>query len=133
MPDDVLMRVTVHNRGPDPATIHILPQVWFRNTWSWSPGVHKPSLQHEGAGLVLAQHDELGTYSIEFEAADRLLFCDNETNFARLFGTNPGAGPLQGRVPRLRRPRPHGRGEPGRQRHQGRGALPADGSGRAAA
>ena len=39
--DDVLMRVTVHNRGPDPATIHILPQVWFRNIWSWSPGVHE--------------------------------------------------------------------------------------------
>ena len=90
--DDVLMRVTVHNRGPDPAPIHILPQVWFRNIWSWSPGVTKPSLQDRGAGLVLAQHEELGTYSIEFEAADRLLFCDNESNFARLFGSSPAPG-----------------------------------------
>jgi hypothetical protein len=90
--DDVLMRVTVHNRGPDPAPIHILPQVWFRNIWSWSPGVTKPSLQDRGAGLVLAQHEELGTFSIEFEAADRLLFCDNESNFARLFGSSPAPG-----------------------------------------
>ena len=90
--DDVLMRVTVHNRGPDPAPIHILPQVWFRNIWSWSPGVTKPSLQDRGAGLALAQHEELGTYSIEFEAADRLLFCDNESNFARLFGSSPAPG-----------------------------------------
>ena len=90
--DDVLMRVTVHNRGPDPAPIHILPQVWFRNIWSWSPGVQKPSLQDRGAGLALAQHEQLGTYSIEFEAADRLLFCDNETNFARVFGSSPVPG-----------------------------------------
>src|ERR1700716_2175883 len=90
--DDVLMRVTIHNRGPEPASIHILPQVWFRNTWSWSPGQKKPLLQDKGAGLVLAQHEDLGVYSIEFEAADRLLFCDNESNFARVFGTSAGAG-----------------------------------------
>jgi hypothetical protein len=76
----------------DPATIHILPQVWFRNTWSWSAGVHKPSLRHKGAGRMMAHHDDLGTYSIEFEAADRLLFCDNESNFGRLFGSNAGPG-----------------------------------------
>jgi hypothetical protein len=84
--DDVLMRVTVHNRGPEPASIHLLPQVWFRNTWSWTAGTQKPSLQDQGAGLLLAQHDQLGTYNIRFEAADRLLFSDNESNFARLFG-----------------------------------------------
>jgi hypothetical protein len=84
--DDVLMRVTVHNRGAEQASIHILPQVWFRNIWSWAPGVKKPLLKLQGDGLVQAQHDKLGVYAIEFEAPDRLLFCDNETNFARLFG-----------------------------------------------
>jgi hypothetical protein len=83
--DDVLMRATVHNRGPEQASIHILPQVWFRNTWSWAAGTEKPSLQRQANDLVLARHDELGVYCIELEAADRLLFCDNETNFARLF------------------------------------------------
>src|SRR6266480_7245997 len=90
--DDVLMRITVHNRGPDAASIHVLPQVWFRNTWSWSPGIKKPMLQDQGQGLLLASHDELGAYSIAFEGADRLLFCENETNFARLFGVGPMHG-----------------------------------------
>jgi hypothetical protein len=90
--DDVLMRATVHNRGPEQASIHILPQVWFRNIWSWSAGIRKPSLKDRGDGLALAQHDELGAYCIEFEAADRLLFCDNETNFGRLFGVSSAQG-----------------------------------------
>jgi hypothetical protein len=90
--DDVLMRITVHNRGPEQASIHVLPQVWFRNIWSWSAGTQKPSLQDQGNGVVLARHDQLGLYSIEFEAADRLLFCDNESNFARLFGVSAAPG-----------------------------------------
>jgi Mannosylglycerate hydrolase MGH1-like glycoside hydrolase domain len=90
--DDVLMRVTVHNRGPEQASIHILPQIWFRNIWSWSGGVKQPLLQAERGGLVRAQHEELGAYTIAFEAPDRLLFCDNETNFARLFGISGAQG-----------------------------------------
>ena len=89
--DDLLMRITIHNRGPEQASIHVLPQVWFRNTWSWAPS-SKPSLRDQGGGLLLAQHEALGTYSIAFEAADRLLFCDNETNFRRLFGVTSAAG-----------------------------------------
>src|SRR5262245_64208738 len=53
--DDMLMRVTVHNRGPETASIHILPQIWFRNTWSWSAGTGKPSLKDHGGGAVLAR------------------------------------------------------------------------------
>jgi hypothetical protein len=90
--NDVLMRVTVHNRGPDQARIHVLPQAWFRNVWSWSRGVRKPALTDEGDGRVLARHDELGEYWVQFQAADRLLFCDNESNFARLFGAPAGRG-----------------------------------------
>src|SRR5215475_11363225 len=90
--NDVLMRVTVHNRGPDQARIHVLPQAWFRNVWSWSRGVRKPTLTDEGDGRVLAQHDELGEYWIQFQAPDRMLFCDNESNFARLFGAPKGRG-----------------------------------------
>jgi hypothetical protein len=90
--DDVLMRITVHNRGPEPAAIHILPQAWFRNIWSWEHGAGRPSLKDEGGGSVLAQHQELGVYSIQFEAPDRLLFCDNESNLARLFGVTGAHG-----------------------------------------
>jgi hypothetical protein len=90
--DHLLMRVTVHNRGPEQASIHILPQAWFRNIWSWSAGTKKPSLKDRGNGLALAQHDELGVYCIQFDGADRLLVCENETNFARLFGGGAAQG-----------------------------------------
>src|SRR5215468_5708563 len=90
--DDVLMRVTVHNRGPEKASIQILPQAWFRNIWSWSAGTEKPSLKGQGDGNVIAKHAQLGEFRIHFERADRLLFCDNETNFHRLFGFNAAPG-----------------------------------------
>ena len=86
--DDVLMRVTVHNRGPEKASVHVLPQLWFRNTWSWSADVPKPSLNDQGNGIVQARHAQLGEFRLRFEQADRLLFCDNETNSPRLFGVN---------------------------------------------
>src|SRR5439155_25526744 len=60
--DDVLMRITVHNRGPEQASIHVLPQVWFRNIWSWPAGVEKPSLKDQGDGVVFARHAELGEF-----------------------------------------------------------------------
>jgi hypothetical protein len=59
--DDILMLVTVHNRGPEAATIHLLPQLWFRNTWSWKNNGAKPSLRAEG-GSIVAKHHELGEY-----------------------------------------------------------------------
>jgi hypothetical protein len=90
--DDVLMRVTVHNRGAEQASIHILPQIWFRDIWSWSEGVERPVLKDQGAGIVRAEHKDLGVYAIAFETPDRLLFCDNETNFARLFGVSGAQG-----------------------------------------
>src|SRR5438128_2640735 len=90
--DDVLMRTTVHNRGSEQASIHVLPQAWFRNIWSWSADAEKPSLKDQGDGVVLARHAELGEFRIGFEHADRLLFCDNESNFARLFGSGVAQG-----------------------------------------
>jgi hypothetical protein len=93
--EDVLMRAIIHNRGPEQASIYALPQIWFRNVWSWSADKRKPSLRDAGGGLVLAQHDELGAFSIQFEAPDRLLFCENESNFPRLFGFGPAQGPFK--------------------------------------
>ena len=90
--DDVLMRTTIHNRGPEQASIHVLPQAWFRNIWSWSAGTEKPSLKDQGGGVVLAQHAGLGAFLVRFEHADRLLFCENESNFARLFGGSAAQG-----------------------------------------
>src|ERR1043165_2464114 len=59
-PDDILVRVTVHNRGPEEATIHLLPQLWFRNTWSWKPDGAKPELRLTDSSAISAEHDDLG-------------------------------------------------------------------------
>src|SRR5947199_249531 len=71
--EDVLMRLTVHNRGPDLASIHVLPQIWFRNIWSWSQGVKRPVLQEQRGSRVRVEHEQLGVYAIAFEGPDRLL------------------------------------------------------------
>ncbi|HET9352923.1 MAG TPA: hypothetical protein VFO32_02895, partial [Sphingomicrobium sp.] len=83
--DDILLRVTVTNRGPEAAAIHVLPQVWFRNTWSWFTDKPKPSLERAGDDVVAA-HEMLGAYTIHFERPDEIKFCENETNTAKLYG-----------------------------------------------
>ena len=92
-PDDILMLVTAHNRGPDAATLHLLPTLWFRNTWSWGEEVTKPSLtadEQRGIAAVRASHPELGEWVLSADASAQLLFCENETNNERLFGVaNP--------------------------------------------
>jgi hypothetical protein len=88
-PEDILLLITVHNRGPDPAALHVLPQLWFRNTWSWKPNAPRPVLRIADDGSINVQHDGLGEYQLfcENNAASRPhLFCDNDTNVARVFG-----------------------------------------------
>jgi hypothetical protein len=87
-PEDLLMQVTVHNRGPDEAVLHLLPQLWFRNTWSWKGELRKPRLKAAGPGTVEVRHPELGEYTLYAEGSPPVLFCDNETNVARLYGSN---------------------------------------------
>src|ERR1700758_4440701 len=69
--NDILIRLTIANRGPEKATLHLLPTLWFRNTWSWGPipeeSTNKPSITLERDGLVRAQHDVLGNYQLSFE------------------------------------------------------------------
>ncbi len=85
-PDDILMRVRIVNRGPDEAQLSVLPQLWARNDWSWSDGVARPSLQGVSERELHAQHPGLEAMRCFVESADRLLFCDNETNVRRLYG-----------------------------------------------
>ncbi len=83
--DDILLRVTVTNRGPEEAAIHVLPQVWFRNTWSWFTDRPKPSLERS-ANDVMVRHEMLGACTVHFDGPDEIRFCENETNVARLYG-----------------------------------------------
>ncbi|NML45900.1 glucosidase [Ramlibacter sp. G-1-2-2] len=87
-PEDLLVQVTVANRGPEAAELHVLPTLWFRNTWSWGgEAVQRPQLRATGPGTVTAMHPDLGTRVLECEGAQELLFTENESNAERLWGT----------------------------------------------
>nr|UXE44356.1 hypothetical protein Hi04_10k_c209_00018 [uncultured bacterium] len=90
-PEDLLIQITAVNRGPEPATLHVLPTLWFRNTWTWWPDTPKPSLKQvsapKGAQVVAASHTELGERYLYCEGDAPLLFTENETNNERIFGT----------------------------------------------
>ncbi|MGH8186052.1 MAG: MGH1-like glycoside hydrolase domain-containing protein, partial [Steroidobacteraceae bacterium] len=83
--DDVLMRITVHNRGPAAAPLHVLPQLVFRNTWRWKHGAPRPSMVLSGDHVVAA-HEELGAYHWYADGSPTFLFTANETNTERLYG-----------------------------------------------
>ena len=94
-PDDIVIRITVENRGPDPATLHVLPTLWFRNTWSWDGAqrADRPTLtsMNEGA-FVMASHPDLGVRFLQAEGAPEWLFTENETNRER-FGVGANRTP----------------------------------------
>ncbi|MEP7285983.1 MAG: glucosidase [Chloroflexota bacterium] len=90
--DDVLIRISATNRGPEPAELHLLPTLWFRNTWAWGHDDRRPFMSQEGTTdtfekvlQINAYHHDLGDYMLYCESPDRLLFTQNETNTQRLF------------------------------------------------
>lgn len=90
-PEDILIRVSIHNRGPESARLHVLPTLWFRNTWSWGDEVARPVLREVG-GAVVAAHAELGDYTLACEGTPELLFTENESNAQQLWA-QPNASP----------------------------------------
>ena len=90
-PEDILIRCTIHNRGPDPATLDLLPRLWFRNEWSWHTDAKRPMLaqvaDRHREGIVRADHPSLGTRYLYCDEHAPLLFTENETNMQRIFGT----------------------------------------------
>src|SRR5688572_9724505 len=104
-PDDILIRISATNRGPEAAELHLLPTLWFRNEWSWGDWHHlgdgtapppRPRIwldrddMGEGREQVVAEHHEAGRYLLAYEGSPALLFTENETNLARLYGApNP--------------------------------------------
>ena len=84
-PEDILIQITIANRGPEAATIHVLPTLWFRNTWSWGGNEPRPVLHQAGDGHIATSHHDLGQRHLFAEGASELLFTENDTNSARLF------------------------------------------------
>ncbi|RAK70256.1 MGH1-like glycoside hydrolase domain-containing protein [Hymenobacter edaphi] len=95
-PTDILIELTVFNRGPEDAPLHVLPQLWFRNTWSWGLDAYRPELRADEDGHIGVEHRELPALRLYCEPlaeqpAPALLFCDNHTNSRRLHQAEPPA------------------------------------------
>ncbi|MGI4874119.1 MAG: MGH1-like glycoside hydrolase domain-containing protein [Janthinobacterium lividum] len=84
--DDILLQLTVVNHGPEAAPLHLLPQLWFRNTWAWGYDDYRPALAATPEGHVSISHRELGELLLYADGGPELLFCDNATNTERLYG-----------------------------------------------
>jgi hypothetical protein len=84
-PEDILIQISIHNRGPEVAELHVLPTLWFRNQWSWAGGADRPSMQRVG-NAIKAVHPQLGERFLYCEGNATLLFTDNETNTQLIFG-----------------------------------------------
>src|SRR4051794_24287297 len=89
--NDMLIKITVYNRGNEDASLHVLPTLWFRNTWAWGydnypqDGAHKPQMMSTNEGNIIFSHRRLVDYTFHLDIKTELLFCDNETNCKRLY------------------------------------------------
>jgi hypothetical protein len=88
--DDILVRATIINRGSSRATLHLLPTVWFRNTWSWGFGKPRPELSHFDRHTIGIHEESLGDFKLWLEDAPPLMFTENESNMLRLWGFDNG-------------------------------------------
>lgn len=91
-PNDIVIRFTAHNRGKESATLHLIPQLWFRNTWAWDTTRQKPRISCRSANVLACEHYKLGNYFLAFDDTPEPLFCDNETNIKRLFAVQEAQG-----------------------------------------
>ena len=127
--DDILIRATITNRGPEAASLHLLPTLWFRNTWSWGEDTRRPNIRvgsnhSEALGVFEASHDTLGEYRLVCEGAGPLLFTENETNVQAALRRAEPLAAREGRLPRGGRAGKRRRRKPGAHWNEGRGALP---------
>ena len=98
-PEDLLIKISVHNRGPETAQIHVLPTLWFRNVWSWGDDEPKGMVRQSNDQWIAASHPNLGEFTLQCEGAEELLFTENESNASRLWGQPNPFAVREGRVP----------------------------------
>lgn len=85
--DDILVRLNIFNRYHQPAEINVLPTIWFRNTWAWGYDAYKPSLFVNDNNSISIQHQKLNPLKLYFDGRPELIFCDNETNTQKIYGS----------------------------------------------
>ena len=83
--DDLLVKITVHNRGNEKASVDVLPHIWFRNTWAWGYDDYKPEMSRDEEGCIQITHRDLGSYYFFAEEKPEALFCENQTNSQKLY------------------------------------------------
>jgi len=88
--EDILVKITVHNRGGMEAALNVMPTIWFRNTWAWGYDSYVPELLADSHGVIEVYHKDMGQFWLNGEGSPGLLFCDNETNTKRLYNYDDG-------------------------------------------
>ena len=83
--EDILIKITVHNRANEEASLHILPTLWFRNTWAWGHDSYMPELNASEKNKIIIDHVDLPNYVLHVKEQAKFLFCDNETNIQKLY------------------------------------------------
>ena len=86
--NDILIKITVHNRGKEEASLNVLPTVWFRNTWAWGYDNYKPQMLSSNTGDIIINHRDLGQFILHLENKASLCFCDNESNNKKLYNSD---------------------------------------------
>jgi hypothetical protein len=84
--EDILIKISAFNRGKEKAHLNIIPQIWFRNTWSWDFGDYVPEIHSGGKNLLILNHIKAGSYNLYFENSPEVLFCNNDSNAKKLYG-----------------------------------------------
>ena len=131
-PDDIAIVIEATNHGPEAAPLHLLPQVWFRNTWSWGRDPRRAELRRvdppervaANVRVVECEHDYLGRYLLTAEGAPDVLVCENETNAQALFGVAEPDAVHEGRHRRARRARRRDGSQSRRRRDEGGVLVP---------
>ncbi|MCH7771219.1 MAG: glucosidase, partial [Bacteroidetes bacterium] len=90
--EDILIKITAFNRAKEEAVLNIIPQIWFRNTWSWGYNNYKPVLSEVFDHVISTEHKNIGKYYLYCEKSCEFLFCNNETNHKKLYGVNNQKG-----------------------------------------
>jgi hypothetical protein len=88
--NDILIKITINNRGAQDASLNVLPTIWFRNTWDWGYDSYLPELTADSHGVIEVYHKDLGQLWLNAEGEPELLFCDNQTNTQRLYNSDDG-------------------------------------------
>lgn len=90
-PEDMLVKICIHNRSDEDAPLSVMPTIWFRNTWAWGYDDYKPVIKRSDNGDIIIEHKELGSLNLHLDKKTSLLFCDNETNNEKLYNTHNAA------------------------------------------